>query len=87
MARSRPAENEQTHTRFHAFVRRSTAGSGAIAATSFTSRLNRTSGHAPSRSSSRGIGSLPSMSALESCAWVSWDTRPGTPVTRSRVRS
>src|SRR5262249_5106658 len=54
VARSRLAENDARQTRSQAFVRRSTSGSGAIAGASFTSRLNRTSGHAASRSSSTG---------------------------------
>ena len=51
-----------------AVVRRSTSGSGAIAGTSFTSRLNRMPGQAVSRSSSTGIGSVPSIRAAESSA-------------------
>ena len=58
-ARSRAPENEVTHTRSHALVRRSTPGSSGIPASSLRSMLNRTSGHAPSRSSISGIGSEP----------------------------
>ena len=63
-ARSLRAENEVTQTRSQAPVRRSTAASGAIAGASLRSMLNRTSGQAPSRSSSSGIGSVPSISAV-----------------------
>ena len=62
-ARSRLAENEVTHTRSQAPVRRSTPASGPIAEASFRSMLNRTSGHAASRSSSSGMGSVPPIRA------------------------
>ena len=87
VARSRLAENDTTHTRSQALVRRSTSGSGAIAGTSFTSRLNRTSGQAASRSSSSGIGSVPSIRAADSSAWLSRRTRPSWPQTRVSVLS
>ena len=63
VARSLLAEKETTQTRSQALVRRSTRASGAIAGASFTSMLNRTSGQAPSTSSSTGIGSVPPMRA------------------------
>ncbi len=63
-ARSLLAENDVTQTRSQAPVRRSTTASGSIAGASFRSTLNRTSGQAPSRSSSSGIGSLPLISAV-----------------------
>ena len=63
-ARSRRAENEQTQTRSQAAVRRSTPASGAIAAGCLMSMLNRASGQLPSRSSSFGIGSRPSIRAV-----------------------
>ena len=87
VARSLLAEKETTQTRSQALVRRSTPASGAIAGASFTSMLNRTSGHAASTSSSTGIGSVPPMRAPAISLRVSRHTRPGRPVTRSSVRS
>ena len=57
--RSRAPENEVTHTRSQAPVRRSTSGSSRIPASSLRSMLKRRSGQAPSRSSISGIGSEP----------------------------
>ena len=65
---SRRAENEVTHTRSQARVRRSTSIMGRIAGTSFRSMLNRSSGQAPRRSSISGIGSVPPIRA----AVTSW---------------
>ena len=76
-ARSLLAENEVTHTRSQAPVRRSTAASGSTAGASFRSILNRTSGQAPSRSSSNGIGSVPSISAAATSRWFILAIRPG----------
>ncbi len=86
-ARSLLAENEVTQTRSQAPVRRSTALSGSTAGASFRSMLNRTSGQAPSRSSSTGIGSVPSISAAATSRCLILATRPGRPVTRARERS
>jgi len=86
-ARSRRAENEVMQTRSHAAVRASTLTSGRTAGLSLTSMLNRTSGQAPSRSSSRGIGSVPPMRAAETSLSGSRAIRPVRSVTRSSVRS
>ena len=87
VARSRLAEKETTQTRSQALVRRSTSASGAIAGTSFTSRLNRTSGQAASRSSSTGIGSVPPMRAAASPRGSAGAPGPAWPETRSSVLS
>ena len=86
-ARSLLAENENTQTRSQALGRRSTRARGAMAGASFTSMLKRTPGQAPSRSSSTGIGSVPSMRAPAMSRWFRREIRPGCPVTRSSVRS
>ena len=85
--RSRLAENEVTHTRSHDPVRRSTSASGSITGASFRSMLNRTSGHAASRSSSRGMGSVPAIRASATVRYGSRAIRPPRSVTRSSVRS
>ena len=60
----------------------------AIAGSSFTSMLNRTSGQAPAGPPARGIGSVPSIrAALTGRGAVSRAIRPGRSVTRSSVRS
>jgi len=84
---SRAAENEQIQTRSQALVRRRTWTSGAITGPSLISMLKRTSGQAASRSASTGMGSVPPIRAVAISASGSRDTRPGRPVTRSRVRS
>ena len=66
-ARSGLPENEVTHTRSHAPVRRSTPASSAMPGSSLRSMLKRAPGQAPSRSSISGIGSDPATrSALTS---------------------
>ena len=60
---SRRAENEVTHTRSQAPVRRSTSIIGRMASTSFRSTLNLRSGQAVIRSSMSGIGSVPPIRA------------------------
>lgn len=80
-------ENEQMHTRSQAPVRRNAPASGATTGASFTSRLNRASGQAVSRSSSSGMGSRPPMRAVATSRQGSWEMRPVRSVARSRVLS
>jgi len=67
--------------------RRTVRTSGASTPAALMSRLKRTSGHAPSRSSRRRIGSRPPIRAVEISRQVRFSTRPVLSVTRSRVGS
>ena len=60
---------------------------GARTPAALMSRLNRTSGQAQSRSSSRRMGSRPPMRAVATSAQGSWSSRPVRSVTRSSVAS
>ena len=87
VARSRRAENDVMQTRSQAAVRRSTPASGPTAGESLTSMLNRACGQAPSRSSSRGMGSVPAIRAAATVLCGRAPIRPVASVTRSSVLS
>ncbi len=79
VALSLAAENEVMQTRSQAPVLRIRSASGRAAGASLTSMLNRTSGQAPRRSSSSGIGSVPGDLGLRDLPWrAGWRSRrPG----------
>jgi hypothetical protein len=86
-SRSLNAENEVMQTRSQEAVLRISSASGLAASPALTSMLNRTSGQAPRRSSSSGIGSVPPIRAAATSRAGREAIAPARSVTRSRVLS
>ena len=84
---SRASENDATHTRPNAFIRRNVSISGWIARSAFTSMFSNASGSSSSRSSNRLTGSRPPIFAVRTTCHGSRATAPDKSVVRSSTGS
>ncbi len=87
IAHTRRCENDDTHTRSMAPIRRSRPANGCTPFAFLTSRLSRTSGQRSSTSESNGIGSWPLILAFDTSDQGRSAILPVRSVTRSRLLS